>query len=267
MNRSGIVNLQVKTSFITAYGLSDPGQQRDENEDTIFIDDQGRYLIVADGMGGQQNGARASALAVEVVNRQLMPQRIQQELADITQADNVPPEIGGLCSVIGAAVHQAGRQVYGINTRESESEYDFMGTTMAGLYLSKGYIIGFHIGDSRIYRLHNKSLTRLTRDHSMYQDWVDSGKIGKSPKKNILTRAIGFDQYVETDIHFSKCARNDLYLLCSDGLTNMVSEQRIEAVLNGYADIADAAQVLINDANSAGGADNISAVLCRIDKL
>ncbi len=267
MSRSGIINLQVKTSLIFAYGISDPGRKRANNEDAIFIDDQGKFHLVADGMGGQINGARASAFIIESVTRQLLPQIIERELADITQSDGVPPEISGLCSVIENAVGQANQKLYDINDRENETERDFMGTTLAGLYLSHmGYIIFFYIGDSRIYRLRNGDLRLLTQDHSLYQEWLDSGKIGKMPGKNILTRAIGFSEYVEMDIHYSKYMKDDVYLLCSDGLTNMLAEKRIETVLNGYSYISDSANTLINDANNAGGTDNISAVLCQILK-
>ncbi len=267
MSRSGTINLQVKTDIISAYGISNPGMKRAKNEDSIFIDDQGHFLLVADGMGGQVNGARASALIIESVNRQLLPQIIERELADITQSDGVPPEISGLCSVIENAVGQANQKLYHINCQENETERDFMGTTLAGFYLSHmGYMILFHVGDSRIYRLRNGDLTLLTQDHSLYLEWVNGWKIGKKPGKNILTRAIGFSEYVEMDIHHSKYMKNDVYLICSDGLTNMLPEKRIEAVLNGYSQISDSASTLVNDANNAGGTDNISAVLCQINK-
>lgn len=268
MNRSGIINLQVKTDLISAYGISNPGRKRANNEDAIFIDDQGKFLLVADGMGGQLNGARASALVIESVNRQLLPQIIERELADITQSEGVPPEISGLCSVIENAVHQANQNLYSINCRENETERDFMGTTLAGLYMSHmGYMIFFHIGDSRIYRLRNGDLTLLTQDHSLYQEWLNGGEIGKKPGKNILTRAIGFSEYVEMDIHYSKYMKNDVYLLCSDGLTNMLPEKRIETVLNECSYIADPADILVKGANDAGGTDNISIVLCQITKI
>lgn len=265
MNQSGRINLQLETGLISACGISDPGKKRAENEDAVFIDNQGRFLLLADGMGGQINGARASATVIDAMNRQLMPDIIERQLADITQSEGVPPEISGLCSVIVNAVSNANQGLYAENLRENETEHNFMGTTLAGLYLAKGYSIGFHIGDSRIYRLRNDALTQISQDHSLYQNWLDNGQIGKEPKKNILTRAIGFSDYVQTDIRFSRIAKNDIYLLCSDGLTNMLSERRIEAVLNQRPNISDSADVLVKEANDAGGADNISVVLCRIN--
>lgn len=267
MNRSGKMNLQVKTSKISAYGISDKGQKRQNNEDSIFIDDQGRYLLVADGMGGQLNGAQASSLVIDFVNRQLMPQIIKRELADITQSGGAPPEISGLCSVIETAVQQANQELYKTNRKENKIESYFMGTTLAGLYLShSGYMIYFHIGDSRGYRLRNKDLTLLGRDHSVHQEWIDGGRKGHEPPKNILTRAIGFSEYVQIDISYSRYTKNDIYLLCSDGLTNMLPEQRIKSVLNDCSHIIDAADSLINESNAAGGTDNISVVLCQIEK-
>ncbi len=265
MSQSGSMSLQVETRLISASGLTDPGKQRQNNEDAIFIDDQGKFLLLADGMGGQRNGALASSLVINAVNRQFMPEIVDQQLTDITESEGVPTEISGLCSVIESAVFEANQMLYQANCKESESKYDFMGTTLAGLYLApSGYIITFHIGDSRIYRLRNGDLTRMSRDHSLYQEWLDNGQIGKQPKKNILTRAIGFGDYVQPDTHYSKYARNDVYLLCSDGLTNMLPERRIEAVLSQRSNAADSAEVLVKEANDAGGADNVSVVLCRI---
>lgn len=267
MSQSGQVSLQVETRLISAWGLSDPGKKRKYNEDAIFIDDQGKFMLVADGMGGQSNGARASAMAVASVNRLLMPGIIDRELADITLSGGMPPEISGLCSVVGKAVLEANHMIYRTNCLEHETKNSFMGTTLAGVFLAPfGYIITFHIGDSRIYRLHNEKLTLMTRDHSLYQEWLDNGQTAKQPKKNILTRAIGFDEYVNPDTHFSRYAKNDLYLICSDGLTNMLSERRIEAVLTRHRNSPDCADVLVKEANANGGADNISVVVCRIKR-
>lgn len=265
MSQSGQVSLQVETSLISACGLSDPGKKRKYNEDAIFIDDQGKFMLVADGMGGQGNGKRASAMAIASLNPLLMPEIIDQELADITISKGMPLEISRFCSVVETAVLEANQTIFMTNYREHESTSNFMGTTLAGVFLAPyGYIITFHIGDSRIYRLHNEKLTLMTRDHSLYQEWLDNGQIEKQPPKNILTRAIGFDEYVKPDTHFSRYAKDDLYLICSDGLTNMLSEERIEAVLTRHYNSSDCADVLVKEANAAGGVDNISVVVCRI---
>jgi protein phosphatase len=265
MSQSGQVSLQVETRLISAWGLSDPGKKRKDNEDAIFIDDQGKFMLVADGMGGQSNGARASAMAITSLNQLLMPEIIEQKLADITVSGGWPPEISSLCSVVETAVLEANQMIYRTNCLEHETKNNFMGTTLAGVFIAPfGYVITFHIGDSRIYRLHNEKLTLMTRDHSLYQEWLDNGQIAKQPKKNILTRAIGFDEYVKPDTHFSKYAKNDLYLICSDGLTNMLPERRIEAILTRHCNSSGCADVLVKEANANGGADNISVVVCRI---
>lgn len=267
MSRSDTASLQVETGLISVYGVSNPGKKRRHNEDTIFIDDHGRFMLVADGMGGQLNGGRASTMVVDFLDQKLRQNNIEIELSDITQSEGMPPEISGLCSVIENVVAMANRQLYKINCDENESMRGFMGTTLAGIYLSNnGYVIIFHIGDSRVYRLRNGDLTLMTHDHSLYQEWIDTGGEGKTPGKNILTRAIGFYENVEMDLRFSKYMKNDIYLLCSDGLTNMVPDNKITAVLNGHAHIVDSADVLIREANQAGGTDNVSAVLCRITK-
>lgn len=268
MNQSGKTNLQVETRLISAYGVSDPGKQRLHNEDSIFINDQGTFLLLADGMGGQRNGAQASAIVIESVALQLRPEMIDRQLEDITESGGVPPEISALCSVVDNAVSQANHMLYETNCRESKSQYEFMGTTLAGVYVAScGYIISFHIGDSRVYRLRGGQLTRMTKDHSLYQEWFDNGQPGKAPRKNILTRAIGFDEYVQPDTYCSKYLKNDVYLLCSDGLTNMVSDRRIEAILNERSIVGDCADILLREANDAGGVDNISVALCQITAM
>lgn len=265
MNQSGRIYLQVETRFISAYGVSDTGLKRSHNEDSVFINDQGTFLLLADGMGGQRNGAQASSIVIESIARQLMPEIIDKQLEDITESEGVPPEVSGLCSVVENAVSQANHILYQTNCRESESKYEFMGTTLAGVYVAScGYIISFHIGDSRIYRLRGGQLTRMTKDHSLYQEWFDHGQTGKEPKKNILTQAIGFHEYVQPDTYCSKYLKNDLYLLCSDGLTNMLPDRRIEEILNQRFNVGNCADILIGEANDAGGLDNISVVLCQI---
>ncbi len=268
MNQSGKTNLQVETRLISAYGVSDPGQQRSHNEDAIFINDQGKFLLLADGMGGQRNGAQASSIVIASVARQLRPEIIDIQLEDITESGGVPPEVSGLCSVVENAVSQANHILYQTNCRENKSKYEFMGTTLAGVYVAScGYIIAFHIGDSRIYRLRGGQLTKITKDHSLYQEWFDHGQIGKQPKKNILTQAIGFNKYVQLDTYCSKYLKNDLYLLCSDGLTNMLTDRRIEKILNRRFNVGDCADILLEEANDAGGLDNISVVLCQIKAM
>lgn len=265
MNQSGKTHLQVETRLISGYGVSDPGQQRSHNEDAIFINDQGNFFLLADGMGGQRNGAQASSFVIESVARQLRPEIIDKQLEDITESDGVPTEVSGLCSVVENAVSQANHLLYQTNCRESESKYGFMGTTIAGIYLAScGYIISFHIGDSRTYRFRGGQLTQMTKDHSLYQEWFDHGQTGKQPRKNILTQAIGFNEYVQPDIHCSRYFKNDLYLLCSDGLTNMLPDRRIEEILTQGFNVGACADILLGEANDAGGLDNISVILCHI---
>lgn len=265
MNQSDKSHLQVKTNLISAYGVSDPGRQRSHNEDSIFIDGQGQFLLLADGMGGQRNGAQASSIVIESVARQLMPEIINKQLQDITLSEGVPSKISGLCSVVENAVSKANYILYQTNCRESESKYEFMGTTLVGAYLvSYGYIICFHVGDSRLYRLRGGQLIRITKDHSLYQEWFDHGQAGKEPKKNILTRAIGFNEHAPPEIYCTRYLKNDLYLLCSDGLTNMLPDRRIKEILNQRFNVGDCADILVEEANDAGGLDNISVVLYQI---
>ena len=257
------LHLHVETPNIVATGISHTGKVRKENEDSIWIDDSGLVLAVADGMGGHERGAEASQTTIKVFQERLNRQKIEEELKDVTALLGVPPEIGCLYAIIHRSVEKAAKVIYDRNLELQLMRY--MGTTIVGLVLVQDeHVLWFHIGDSRLYRWRDNSLKRLTIDHSLYEEWVKAGRIGKPPGKNVIMRAIGISPSVEVDINWDKRQKDDIYILCSDGLTDMITDEQIEVILNNGNKVKDTANRLVDAALAGGGRDNISVVVCKV---
>jgi serine/threonine protein phosphatase PrpC len=262
MKSAGQKTVNVEAPHCVAVGISDPGLVRGENEDCVLLDANGRYLMVADGMGGHEKGAEASRTALDIIRDCLSPEDITAELMEITAGSGMSPEIACYLSIIELAVHKANSVLYDRNRREGLQRY--MGTTIVGLIpLKDPYALWFHIGDSRLYRMQDGVFKQMTVDHSAYNEWLKGGKVGNEPGKNVITRAIGPNPVVTPDMHWERRSPGDLYLLCSDGLSDMLSDQDIAAIINNNDDLEKAALRLVAAANKAGGKDNISAILCR----
>jgi protein phosphatase len=226
---------------------TDTGRQRRDNEDSAFA--RSPLFVVADGMGGAQAGEVASRMAIEAFQRELSSQGSPEErLADRAQ--------------------DANRQIYDIS--RSEHERAGMGTTLTAVYLDEAAIAVAHVGDSRAYLFRDGELRRLTRDHSLVEELLERGKLteeeaAEHPQRSIITRALGVDPQVEVDTRTYPARAGDVVLLCSDGLTSMISEGRIAAILGEETDLDRAGERLIEDANAAGGRDNITVVLFRLE--
>lgn len=262
MPDDGTKLLRVASDLIEACGVSDPGRQRTNNEDSILLDEDGAFVLLADGMGGHERGEVASQAAIEVVARYITPESMTEEMQDITDGAGVPPEVASMLSLVDSAVRHANEEIYEQNQKEQLKR--FMGTTLTGLVVvPSGYVLWFHVGDSRIYRWREDRLHRLTADHSVYEDWMRSGRIGDQPKKNVITRAIGPSSAVSPEIQWEPVQAGDLYLLCSDGLSDMISEEQIGDIFRQEDGVDRIAQALVDAANNAGGKDNVSAVVCR----
>ncbi len=264
MEASGRVHFQVQSSQMAATGISDLGRMRSENEDAIWLDKEGRFVLVCDGMGGHERGAEASATTINIIKQFLDPKVLNEELQDITGVDGVPSEIACLFSLIDEAVDNAATVLYERNQELGLQRY--MGTTVVGLVMVESeYVLWFHVGDSRLYLWRDSVLKRLTEDHSAYAEWVNDGKQGVEPGKNVITRAIGPTANVVADIGWDKRQKGDLFILCSDGVTDMISDSRIEEIIKaGNGDVDEIANRLIDAANDAGGKDNASVVVCRV---
>jgi PPM family protein phosphatase len=257
------ISSTIKTADMDACGVSDPGLERSENEDSIYLCQEGNFVLLADGMGGHERGAEASRTAIEVIKKYFSPEVMSEELLDITEGSGIPAEIACLESLVDSSVTSANEEVYGLNQKIGARL--FMGTTVVGLLMVQGgYALWFHVGDSRIYRWRDNELTGLTSDHSAYMEWKRKGKIGPAPKKNIITRAIGPNPAVTPDIKWDERQTGDIFILCSDGLTDMITVDQISEILSAGNEVDKIANLLVEAANLAGGKDNVSAVVCRV---
>lgn len=263
MSPSERTQIQVQNEVMEAAGVTDPGLVRSENQDAIYLDPSGTFLLVADGMGGHERGAEASSRTVEIIRSYLQPEVVRDELCDITEGSGVPAEIVCLTSLIDEAVRSANDTLFSINQAENLSRY--MGTTVVGLiFAGNAHLLWFHIGDSRLYRWRQDELTQLTTDHSARKEWERKGRQGGAPNKNIITRAIGPTVGVSAETAWEASCSGDVFVLCSDGLTDMIAPEEMERILQRTAGVEEIANRLIDSANDAGGKDNASVVVCRI---
>jgi len=263
MEKSPRVQIDVETRSMTASGVSDCGLRRQKNEDAIYLDKSGTVALLADGMGGHEKGAEASRTTLETIAPFLEPESIESELMDITGGGGMPPVVSCVMSLVDSAIREANDVVYSRNCKEKLQR--FMGTTLAGLVIAQGrHAIRFHVGDSRIYRLRKSKFEQLTKDHSAHVSWEDGGRKGPEPSTNVITRAIGPTPAVSPAIEWEDCLPGDIYLLCSDGLSDMISEDEILSILSSGGDTAGITNAMADAANAAGGWDNISVIICRI---
>jgi protein phosphatase len=227
---------------------SDLGRQRQGNEDNFFV--RAPLFVVADGMGGAQAGEVASEMAVESFDRGL---------------PHGPPPAEGLVSIIEGAnrrIHERSR---------SDAQRAGMGTTLTAAYVGEAEVTVAHVGDSRAYLLRDGDLIRLTRDHSLVGELVARGKLTEEqaeshPQRSVITRALGPEPAVQVDVQAYQARPGDLFLLCSDGLTSMVPESRVKPILERAGSLEQAGRDLIAAANEAGGRDNITVVLFRLEE-
>ena len=237
-----------------AIAISDLGKKRQLNEDSILIDESLGFYIVADGMGGHKAGEIASHLAVKIMHQQ------------IKKYENIPDlSAEKISSIIENAVTSTNQQINSQNIQQGVSEGQGMGTTITGFWAASQKIYAFNLGDSRCYSFYQGKLHQLSIDHSHYQLWLETGKVGKAPKKNIIYKAIGPWKKVVVDQFTHQLSKNEMILLCSDGLTDMLEDNKICAILtrNQHKNIRDCAQDLISMANMAGGKDNVSVILFK----
>jgi PPM family protein phosphatase len=228
---------------------TDTGRQRRDNEDSAFV--RAPLFVVADGMGGAQAGEVASAMAVEAFHQDL-------------------PDEGSPEERLTARIRSANRQIYDVS--RTEHEHAGMGTTLTAVYLADDYLAVAHVGDSRAYIFRDGALTRLTQDHSLVEELVRQGKLTEAqaaehPQRSIITRALGIESDVDVDTWSYPMRAGDVVLLCSDGLTSMISEEQIAGILAAEASLDGAGDRLIAAANDAGGRDNITVVLFRLDEI
>ena len=243
-----------------SYGISDPGQKRKLNEDSYLIDEKLGLFIVADGMGGHKAGEVASSLVLKSISSQI------KNSASLNSSETI-------MQVLQDAIEQANKQIHSYNLAQGISAGQGMGTTVTGLWIcsvaehNNKEIHAFNVGDSRCYSFKQAELTQLSTDHSHYQLWLETGMEGKPPGHNIIYKAIGPWSKVVVDQYKHTLHENELFLLCSDGLHDMISDQEIEDILqkNTQASLKQTTQALISAANNAGGKDNVTIILVKPD--
>jgi PPM family protein phosphatase len=243
---------------------SDPGRVRPQNEDSVLADSAIGLAVLADGMGGYNAGEVASGMATTVIATEM--QGIFGKSA--TRARSADFGVEAVRQMLCEQVRRANATVY--QAAQSQPQYAGMGTTLVASMFCDNRIIVAHIGDSRLYRLRAGRLEQITKDHSLLQEQIDSGVITReqarySNHKNLVTRALGIDPTVEMDLTESDTQVGDIYLLCSDGLNDMVSDEEIEMTIDALSDnLSRAADQLVQLANDNGGHDNVSVILIRI---
>ncbi len=245
--------------------LSHPGMVRSHNEDSVFVDGESGLAVLADGMGGYNAGEVASGIAVDVVSNGLLP-----ELASGRELSKVDVQSGltHAALLLQQQIAAANKGIY--EAAQSRPECAGMGTTIVAAVFHGNRVSIGHIGDSRCYRLRGEKFEQLTHDHSLLQEQIDSGQLTSeqakySLNKNLVTRALGIEAIVPADIAEYRVEANDIYLLCSDGLTDMVDPDVIHNIVDDKRSVLpEAAAELIELANQNGGRDNISVILTRV---
>jgi len=244
--------------------LTDVGLLREHNEDAIASDATMGFVILADGMGGYKAGEVASEMAVLSITAEIKEAMLDFQPGQQSEVSSQQPE----AQLIVDAVRNANAAIY--HASQTHPQCEGMGTTLVvGLFTNNKLLVG-HIGDSRMYRLRNQLLTQITEDHSLLQEQIKAGLISPeqarfATNRNLVTRALGIDPEVELELNEYDVEVDDIYLLCSDGLSDLVDDDMIQSALNAYGlDLADAAEVLVALANGNGGKDNVSVVLVRV---
>jgi len=248
---------QARERVLECAARTDTGLVRSRNEDSLWVDAERGWLLLADGMGGHNSGDLASALAVNYVLSSLL---------DVTEKNGKGGDHAGLLmsSVVDAntAIRSAGKQ-----TGVTHS----MGSTFVGALLSPGEMAYVYVGDSRLYLLRDDMLIQLTHDHTLVQEFVDAGHLSvemaqSHPYRGLLTRGLGVHDEVEPDTGICALRPGDRLLLCTDGLTDMVNERRIAQLLGMPVRAEEVAGSLVEAAISAGGRDNVSVIVAWFDE-
>ncbi len=252
MNLKNVLHIAVR---------SDVGRVRARNEDRIGEDLEIGVVVLADGMGGYRGGDVASAIAVDTILKHLRAAIPSFAPGEIDAATGYPRE----ALAVRQSIIRANKLIF--ETASAEPQYRGMGTTLVMAIFYDDRMTISNIGDSRMYRFRDEQLEQLTADHTLRQELVDRGfctpeEARTSLNKNLVTRALGTEPWVKIDIHEHGAVPNDIYLLCSDGLSDMIDDQDIYRILKGSGnDLDTAAEHLISLANENGGKDNVSVVL------
>jgi len=243
---------------------TDPGMVRSHNEDSVAADAANGLVVLADGMGGYNAGEVASGMATTVIITEM-----QQSLQKVQPHEIDPKTHQQLAArLVREQVMKANTSIY--QAAQSQPQYAGMGTTLVVCLFYDNKVLVAHLGDSRLYLLRDGNFNQVTRDHSLLQEQIDSGLITaeqakNAQHKNLVTKALGIDPSVEPEIHEYPAKPGDIYLLCSDGLCDMVDDEDIGMAVQTFGNnLKMAASHLVQMANDNGGRDNVSVILVRV---
>ncbi len=241
------------------FSATDTGRARNNNEDSVAVHEGAKLLALADGMGGYNAGEVASGMVTSFIKTEL-GRWLEEASESATDAE--------VRRAMDICVDNANRAIF--NAANSNPQYAGMGTTLVVAVFRAGRLLLGHVGDSRAYRLRGGRLSQATHDHSLLQEQIDAGLITAeqasfSANKNLVTRAVGVEDTVLLETHVHEVMPGDVYLLCSDGLSDMLDDESIGQLLHSHRSLAAAGAALIDAANDAGGKDNIAVILARVD--
>jgi serine/threonine protein phosphatase PrpC len=252
---------------IASGGVTDLGRVRSNNEDCYKIVETLNLYVLSDGMGGEAHGEIASAMAVETVVKHCLDLETNPAA---TVIGTVQPNWSSFTKRLSTAVHLANRNIF--KSAEENPEQHGMGATLTAVWINGAKLSVAHVGDSRAYLLRGGTLLQLTRDHSLVAEQVRRGiltsaEAEESDMQSVLLRALGAQAEIEVDAEEHTLFPRDVLLLCSDGLTRMVTEPEIAGTLQVESDLTRAAESLVAMANERGGPDNITVVIVRLEKV
>jgi protein phosphatase len=258
-----VTSLKGKLTFV---GQTDTGRVREHNEDTIATDPDVGLLVLADGMGGYNAGEVASGIAVKTITNLVREGLLREDLASIDRGTGLSrPSI-----VLRDAITRANKIIY--QTARSQAECEGMGTTVVAALFYDNRVSIAHVGDSRLYRQRGSQIAQVTMDHSLLQELVDRGfyspeEAQRAANKNYVTRALGVEPQVEVEVQEHPVDKGDIFILCSDGLSDMVEDEDIRLTISTFgANLDTVAKQLIQLANENGGRDNVSVVLAQANE-
>jgi protein phosphatase len=249
-----------------AYGKTDVGRVRTNNEDAFLIDEEIKLFVVADGMGGHKAGEVASKMAVETIRDNMRRFLLTGQKGIVGKID---PKFGEKTNQLASGIRLSNQLIY--ESAKINPAQKGMGTTVDCVLLDKSKISIGHIGDSRVYAVRSAKLYQLTQDHSLVEEQVRQGLItheeaDRSSLKNILTRALGVDPSVEVDLIESDVFEGDVLICCTDGLNKVVSDDQILKAVQEMKSPKMIAEHLIDLANVAGGVDNTTVIVIKVEK-
>lgn len=238
---------------ILAYAKTDVGRKRKINQDSVLVNNKHHIYAVADGMGGHKGGEVASAMAIEAIQEVLSVERRATGSLDVN---------------IETAYRLANERIYSKSHDPGFTDLEGMGTTLVALVATEKHIFISNVGDSRAYLFSDNKLWQVTEDHSLVQEQfraglVNSGNAAENVGKNVITRSVGYESYVKADVIYRDYVPGEIYLLCSDGLSGLISDHEIAKII-AENPLEKVATICVEKANEAGGSDNITCLVVSL---